>query len=246
MKNEYTHINIENEVQDKSSEAWEKLCAYVDMVAERGDTKFSPAKYLGREFYQQIHTLPASIQKLKQVKEMYLYGSQLKRIPPEIGAMESLEIFEPYTSYQLHWFPYEITRCKNLKNSTVSTRALYGNYKFRSPFPDLNVYPVKYEGNVLKCSVCQREINQEDTNQLWITLRVATDVLPLLVNSCSDDCERQLPTPPKAYVQYPHKGGPNLIQPSDEEWREAYEIKYTAAELEEMLKQYRKNQKDGK
>lgn len=34
-----------------------------------------------------------------------LYRSNLVRIPPEIGAMTSLEEFTPYTSYRLHWFP---------------------------------------------------------------------------------------------------------------------------------------------
>jgi hypothetical protein len=31
-------------------------------------------------------------------------------------------------------YPYEITRCTKLDQSSVSTRALYGNYKFRPPF----------------------------------------------------------------------------------------------------------------
>jgi hypothetical protein len=48
-----------------------------------------------------------------------------------------LEVFEPYTSYSLHLFPYELTRCANLRDSTVSTRALYGNFNFRPPFPRL-------------------------------------------------------------------------------------------------------------
>lgn len=46
--------------------------------------------------------------------------------------------FEPYTSYSLHWFPYELTRCMNLRDSTVSTRALYGNIKYRPAFPRLH------------------------------------------------------------------------------------------------------------
>jgi hypothetical protein len=29
----------------------------------------------------------------------------------------------------------------------------------------------------------------------------------LLVNSCSEKCTNNLPTPPKGYIQYPHKGG---------------------------------------
>ena len=57
--------------------------------------------------------------------------------------MESLEEFTPYTSYKLHWFPFEITRCIKLVESTVSTRALYGNYLHRTPFPSLRGNPVK-------------------------------------------------------------------------------------------------------
>ena len=65
-----------------------------------------------------------------------LYGSNLVRIPAEIGAMTSLEEFTPYTSYRLHWFPYELTRCPRLVRSTVSSSALYGNFKYRPPFPN--------------------------------------------------------------------------------------------------------------
>ncbi|MDX2565372.1 hypothetical protein PV371_38115 [Streptomyces sp. TX20-6-3] len=68
---------------------------------------------------------------------MRLYGSNLVRIPPEIGAMTSLEEFSPYTSHRLHWFPYEITRCWKLVRSTISTRSLFGNFKLRPPFPRL-------------------------------------------------------------------------------------------------------------
>ena len=31
--------------------------------------------------------------------------------------MESLEDIDPYTSYWLHWYPYEITRCPRLRGS---------------------------------------------------------------------------------------------------------------------------------
>lgn len=238
--------NIENDVQDKSSDAWKKLCEYVEIVAENGSHKFSPYEYLGKELYLQIHTLPDSIKKLKKVKEIWLYRSQLKRIPPEIGEMESLENFDPYTSYQLHWFPYEITNCKNLKDSRVSTRALYGNYKYRRPFPDLTINPVKYERDVVKCSICQKEVNYEEVNQFWISLWIGTDVLPLLINSCSKECEGKLPGPPKAYVQNHHKGGLDLVQPSHEEWEKAYQRPFTPAELQEIEKQYNKSRKGRK
>ena len=81
----------------------------------------------------------AEHRRLTAVKHLVLYGSNLVRIPPEIGAMSSLEEFTPYTSYRLHWFPYEITRCRKLSRSTVSTRALFGNYKLRPPFPRLQL-----------------------------------------------------------------------------------------------------------
>ena len=237
LKYEYNLSNIENDVQDKSSKAWGKLCEYVDKIADEGSDKFSPVEYLGKELYMQIYTLPESIRKLKKVKKVLLYGSQLKRIPPEIGEMKSLEYFDPYTSYNLHWFPYEISYCKNLTESRVSTRALYGNYKYRSPFPDLTQNQVRYEGEKLKCSICQKEINYEEVNQSWISLRIGSDILPLLINSCSKECEEKLPVPPKAYVQNHHKGGPDLVQPSYQEWGNEYGKPYTLAELEKILSQ---------
>lgn len=206
---------IENDVQDRNCEAWKKLCNYVERAAAEGLEVFSPGKELGAELFAQIHTLPESISKLKSVKKLFLYGSRLKRLPPEIGDMEALEEFTPYTSYDLHWFPYEITRCKNLKDSTVSTRAIYGNYKNRMPFPDLSRNPVRYEGETLRCSVCKQEMYYSQTNQLWITLRVGTDVLPLLANLCSVSCELALPKPYEGYVPYAHKGGADLVQPDE-------------------------------
>src|SRR5207248_5153584 len=88
--------------------------------------------------WPQIRTLPTTIAKRKAVKHLSLYGSYLVRLPPEVGEMTSLEKFTPYTWYSLHWFPYELTRCRSLRNSAVSTRALYGNYKYRPPFPRLD------------------------------------------------------------------------------------------------------------
>ena len=52
----------------------------------------------------------------------------------------------------------------------------------------------------------------EQTNQLWISLWVGTDVLPLLANLCSKECESKLPKPPEDYIQFPHKGGKNIKQ----------------------------------
>lgn len=208
---------IKNDVQDRNGPAWKRLCDYIDRIASDGSEEFSPLEELGPELYAQIHTLPETIAKLKRVKRVSLYGSSLKRIPPEIGELESLEYFDPYTSYGLHWFPYEITNCKNLKRSRVSTRVLYGNFKNRKGFPKLERNPVRYLGDTVKCSICRKEMSYDQTNQLWISLWVGADVMPLLVNLCSTDCENKLPQPPEDYVQYAHKGGADLQQPLNED-----------------------------
>lgn len=102
-----------------------------------GREVFRPLADLSPAERQDLVSLPPAIARLTRVKQLLLYGSPLVRIPPEIGAMESLEVFEPYTSRSLHWFPYELTRRRNLRDSTVSTRSLCGNFKFRHPFPRL-------------------------------------------------------------------------------------------------------------
>lgn len=209
---------IPNDVQDRNSIAWKKLCEYIDEIAEMGTDEFVPREALGNELFSQIFTLPESISKLKKVKKMGLYGSNLKRIPPEIGEMESLEYFDPYTSYNLHWFPYEITKCKKLKDSRISIRVLYGNFKNRMKFPKLDHNPVRYFGDKLKCSVCEKELNYENTTQMWITAYIGTDTIPMLVNLCSEECKQNLPKPPENYVPHPHKGGADLVQPITEDW----------------------------
>jgi hypothetical protein len=228
---------IENDVQDRNSIAWQKLCEYIDKVAMDNTDEFLPRKALGNQLFSEIYTLPESISKLKKVKKVGLYGSQLKRLPPEIGEMEALEYLDPYTSYNLNWFPYEITNCKHLKDSRVSTRALFGNYKNRMKFPNLTKNPVKYCGETVKCSVCKQDMTYDKIQQLWITLEVGTDVLPLLANLCSKECEEKLPEPAKGYVKYPHKGGARLKQPSYEEWEKESGVEIITMTLEELEKQ---------
>ena len=117
------HVSpIDNDVQDRTSDAWKALCRYVDEIAANGSEEFSPREALGPELYAGIFTLPESIAKLKHVTKVQLYGSKLKRLPPEIGEMTALTHFDVYTSYGLQWFPYELTRCKNLRQSRVRDR----------------------------------------------------------------------------------------------------------------------------
>lgn len=198
---------IKNNIQDRSSLAWMKLCAYIDLVVSEERELFRPVEGIGSELYQQIYTLPASIALMKKVKHINLYGSMLTSIPPEIGQMDALETFSTYTSHRLHWYPFEITHCKKLSGSKVSTRALYTHLKGKRGYPDLQNNPVRYHGDSVKCSVCRKEMDYRQTNQLWISLQVGVDVVPLLANLCSTVCEQMLPHPAEGYVQFPHKGG---------------------------------------
>ncbi len=224
----WSAVELHTDAQDTECDAWKRLLELIEEAAADGREELEPRRALGHDGLRQIVTLPPTVAKLKAVKRLFLYGSALVRLPPEVGLMESLEELDPYTSYRLHWFPYEITRCPKLRGSRVSTRALYGNFKYRPPFPRLRprtVYRdgrVEPEGLALKrwptdstrlCSVCGRAFMDRRRDRVWVSLRVATDVVPLLVNACSEECTRKLPPPAEGYLQRPHTGGLELEQP---------------------------------
>jgi hypothetical protein len=114
------------EVQDTTSDAWIGLEQHIAETAASGGDELNPIAAIGPERWGRIVTLPRSIKNLKSVKFLSLYGSHLVRIPPEIGGMTSLEEFDPYTSYCLHWFPYEITHCRQIEaKSCFNTCSLW-------------------------------------------------------------------------------------------------------------------------
>ena len=199
-------IKVRKDSQNREGEAWNKLLTLIEKAAKDEREEFHPSKELGVETWEQIRSLPKEILKLTKVKHLMLYGSSLQRFPQEIAELKSLEKFTPYTSYGLRWFPYEIIECKKLKESTVSTRALFGNKKNKKPFPYLTENPVKYfEGN--KCSICKKEENENQFEQYWVSIQIGTDVLPLLAIICSNECFSKLAKPHKDYFPTPHKGG---------------------------------------
>jgi len=215
-------IPFHSERQDTTSPAWQHLQELIDEAAADARTVFAPLEDLSFEESLQIVTLPKTIDRLTAVKEFDLQYSNLVRIPPEIGAMANLEEFRPYKSHRLHWFPYEITRCAALSSSLVSTRSLYGNRKLRQPFPRLqrsadatrDLDPgVWGASEILSCSVCGQPMVASVVHRVWISLCVATDVLPLLVNACSQACIAALPPPAEGYIGTPHLGGVELAQP---------------------------------
>jgi hypothetical protein len=217
------------DVQDEQGDGWKRLLDLIEIAAADGREEFAPFNEMTLKARSEVITLPATIGKLKAVRSLMLYGSCLVRIPPEIGEMENLEKFTPYTSGRLHWFPYEITRCTVLVESTVSTRALYGNYKHRPPFPELaaplastagldleHLPPARYGAtSISSCSICRTPLAKTGLHQVWISLNVGTDVLPLLVNACSPECVARVPPAHTGYVPGTHRGGPSVVQPPE-------------------------------
>lgn len=220
-------VTFHADQQDPTADGWKRLLDLIDQAAADGREAFDPREDIPDHEWSQIVTLPPTIGTLTAVKHFILYGSHLVRIPPEIGLMTSLEEFVPYTSDRLHWVPYEITRCANLKDSTVSTRCLYGNFKYRPPFPQLQpgrttthdlalhaLDPGVWGAEAIRtCSVCDQPLADAGLYQVWISRWVGTDVLPLLVNACSEACIARLPPAADDYVPTPHRGGPHIVQP---------------------------------
>lgn len=227
QNNKWPRLAFHLEPQDTHCDAWKRLVDRVEDAAARQLEVFRPLEGLSLEERAQIVTLPPNIAKLDVCRELQLYGSDLVRIPAEIGQMSNLANFVPYTSYRLHWFPYELRHCPRLTASTVSTRAIYGNFKYRPPFPELeqpapspdapadlarsstSAYPAVERA----CAVCRRLFLDEARYRVWISLGTGSDVLPLLANCCSQACVDGLPQPSENHVAGPHRGGPQVVQP---------------------------------
>jgi hypothetical protein len=208
-------VRFHPERQDVRNDAWRQMLELVEAAADDGRTVFWPGKELPPEVWTQIIELPPTISKLRKVKHLRLYGSHLVRIPPEIGLMRSLVELDAYCSYRLHWFPFEVVHCPNLRDSRISTRTLYGNISFRPPFPDLDEEDAQ-SWSTDSCSICGTPFGGRTARLAWVSYGVATDVLPLLVRACSESCLDRLPPPRGPYVRSLHRGGLSLIQPPTE------------------------------
>lgn len=212
--------HLHSDPQDTSCDAWKKVVESVESVLAAGGAVFEPLAGLSADERAQIVSLPASIGSLAEVREMKLYGSNLVRLPPEIGGMSSLRSLDVYTSRRLHFFPYELTHCSKLRDSRVSTRAIYGNYKHRPPFPALE-QDRNREALALAtpaaCSICSGPLDRATVLRRWITLQVGSDWLPLLTHACSQACLERLPKPADGYIPVPHSGGPGIDQPPPDE-----------------------------
>jgi hypothetical protein len=203
--------NMHVETQDQSATGWGQVAHLIERLAQTSAPILEPSAQIPWVDWMRVITLPPELASLTQVKEVRLYGSHLRRLPPEIGRMSSLRVLDVYTSYSLHWLPYEVTRCANLSASRMSTRALYGNGKTRLPFPRLS-RPI----DVLlpaTCSVCDQPFGERGPEPFWTTQRVGTDYVPLLIHGCSNACIDAVPSAPPGFFERPHKGGGGVGMP---------------------------------
>jgi hypothetical protein len=203
--------NLHAEAQDIRTQGWAQTVELIRANAIGCSTVFEPSAHVPWDDWMKVITLSPEIADLTNVGHVRLYGSHLRRLPPEIGRMTALENLDIYTSYSLHWLPYEVTRCPNLRESRMSTRALYGNKNTRLPFPRLS-RPV----DVLlpkTCSVCDRPFGEAAPQLYWTTQYIGTDHTPLLIHSCSRECTLSVPAAPKGYFERPHKGGGGVGMP---------------------------------
>jgi uncharacterized protein (TIGR02996 family) len=196
---------IHDDIQDTESDVWKWLCDQIETAIEKEATELD---FRG----VQVVTLPRSIGRMTTLRRLELYGSYIARLPRELGLLPELTKLDPYTSYNLHYYPYELVRAPQLQTSRVSTRALYGNYKFRPPFPLLA--PRDEPMPPRPCSVCDALFDDRGEHRYWISRRVATDVLPLLINACSAACLANALPPSEDYVATPHRGGRAVQQPA--------------------------------
>lgn len=201
--------NLHVEMQDTSAPGWVALLALIDV--SRNVAEFDPSITIPADHWSDVVSLPAEIKSLAVVSQLRLYGSHLRRLPPEIGSLSALRSLDIYTSYSLHWLPYEVTRCKLLCDTRMSTRALYGNTKTRLPFPRLSGPHGALQPQT--CSVCDKPFTERGALPFWTTQRIGTDMTPLLAHCCSPECTARIPDSPPGYYSRPHKGGGGVGMP---------------------------------
>lgn len=201
-----------NENKSRTKKAWDVVCEIIDDAEQKNTAEINLSQLMDKEDYYALNTLPETIGNLKALRKLIIYGSSISYIPREISGCENLREFVPYQSHRLHWLPYEIKRCEKLIDSTISSRALYGNYKIRSPFPNLKQQQWLWDANNDLCSVCDEK--SASLQQYWISETIGTDVVPLLVSVCGISCLSKVGDFfLKDYICYPHQGGLTILQP---------------------------------
>ena len=90
-----SELIFHSEEQDAACDGWKHLLELIEKAAADKRAEFDPLEDLTLEERRQIVTLPSSIARLKHVRNLNLYDSNLVRIPPEIGDMRTFKCSLP-------------------------------------------------------------------------------------------------------------------------------------------------------
>jgi len=196
-----------------------------------------------------FRTLPDEISALTELQHLHMYGSKLTKVPRCIECLKNLYELDLYTSYALHYLPYEVTRCSALADSRFSIRALFGNGKTNMALPLLpdwqaasqsgvgagEVYALLQRCGCLsleaetvmsfldwnRCSVCKRWYLHDAGSYTWSHCHIGTDTQALLAFCCSARCAKQV----KNQIRFDSRSGKNeALKPESSvspltEWR---------------------------
>src|SRR5262245_61076897 len=83
--------NLHIEPQDASAPGWSQTIDLVQAATADQSSTFEPSAQMAWEDWIGVITLPSQISLMHALKELRLYGSHLRRLPPEIGGMSALE-----------------------------------------------------------------------------------------------------------------------------------------------------------
>ncbi len=131
-------VGFHGERQDTTPAGWLRLLALVEEAAADGREEFDPLVELSPQERRDVITLPASIGRLSAVKHLRLYGSNLVRIPPKIGATTALEEFSPYTGCGRRTRPRSVatsprwTRSGGARQASAPAASVTGRWRDRS------------------------------------------------------------------------------------------------------------------
>ena len=82
--------NLHADAQDITASGWHLLLELVGSTRAASSSAFEPLATIPADQWSAVTTLPPSISDLKTVTTLRLYGSHLRRLPPEVGRMTAL------------------------------------------------------------------------------------------------------------------------------------------------------------
>jgi hypothetical protein len=85
---------LHSEAQDVGAPGWAALLELVGTESARNAIMFEPSPIIPPGQWSEIITLPGEIEILSAIRQMRLYGSHLRRLPPGIGRLSSLEYLD--------------------------------------------------------------------------------------------------------------------------------------------------------